>query len=136
MSTRCNVHVIQEGVSWEEIVQLYHHCDGYPTNMLPLFVAAFEKSGKGWKAGRAGKAASYLCVADPGEFEPESHLGLHGDIEFFYKLFVSNSKNGSMAEKPEWFVQVFTGHQQQLSERLPIKEAAEKAEQIEASEPA
>ena len=131
MSTRCNVHVIQEGLSWQEIVQLYHHCDGYPTHMLPVFVKAFDKFGGDWHAGRTGHAAAFLCATEPTQFEPESHLDLHGDIEFFYRLYIVNTQGGSMAERPEWFIEVLRPSGSIIHERLPIKEAAKIAELIE-----
>jgi hypothetical protein len=96
MSTRCQVKVIQEGLPWKEAITLYHHCDGYPSNMFGLFKKALEghkEANKGeitWEMGRAGKAAGRLCWADPDQFEPESGHKLHGDIEYYYKLFVCN----------------------------------------------
>ena len=122
MSTRCNVHVMQSGCHWEEKVQLYHHCDGYPSNMLPLFAKAFEDSRKRiekyakkhgfkhadyWEMGRAGKAAGMIIASDVGQFEPECGLDLHGDIDYFYLVEVRNSKDGSMAEEPTWYVTVY-----------------------------
>jgi hypothetical protein len=107
MSTRCQVLVEQKGAGWNQKVMLYHHCDGYPTNMLPLILRAFKEGEIGWEKGRAGKVASFLCAADPGGFEPESGFQLHGDIEWFYHLKVVNKQGGSMAEKPSWIVDVY-----------------------------
>lgn len=142
MSTRCNVHVIQQGLDWEEKVQLYHHCDGYPTNMLPLFAKAFEQYGKGWEAGRAGKVAGMIIATDVGQFEPESDTKLHGDIEYFYLIEVRNSAECSMADKPSWFVTVFAPkegfwnnsdleHLGKLAGPLEVVKAAKQAERIE-----
>lgn len=115
MSTRCQVEVTSSGLEWKDSVMLYHHCDGYPSNMLPLIYEAYKTAvapGKygssAWEAGRPGKAASFLCAADPGQFEPESGDKLHGDIEWFYVVECVNSKGGSMAEVPTWNVKVFT----------------------------
>ena len=107
MSTRCNVQVIQTGVDWKQEIQLYHHCDGYPSNMLPLIAKAFRLSKGGWEAGRAGKAASFLCAVDPGQMEPEQGMTPHGDIEYLYKITVCNNNGGTIGEKPEWLVETF-----------------------------
>jgi hypothetical protein len=106
MSTRCQVQVIQDGLEWEEKVTLYHHTDGYPENMIPLIHEAFTKA-SGWEGGRAGKAASYLCAADPGTMEPEAGHELHGDIEYLYHVYCTNSKNGSLAESARWEVEIY-----------------------------
>jgi len=106
MSTRCQVHVVCEGVGWTEACTLYHHFDGYPSNIVPLIAKAFELSGKGWEAGRAGKAASFLCAADPGGFEPEEGHELHGDIEFYYVVHLVNKHHGCVGDKPAWEVEV------------------------------
>jgi hypothetical protein len=117
---------------------LYHHTDGYPTYMLPLigkaFTLAVGENGDGWQVGRAGKAASFLCAADPGVFEPEQGLDLHGDIQYFYVLSVVNQTNGSMAEKPAWNIQVFRGDgSTPLSRVLPLSQAIQQAKEIEAA---
>lgn len=115
MSTRCQVTVMQEGMrGWEERVTLYHHFDGYPEGMLPLFKKAFEigMTPKGdWhqpgcELGRVGKVASFLCAADPGGFEPEEGHALHGDIEFFYRLWCVNHRGGTVGDQPTWDVEV------------------------------
>lgn len=123
MSTRCQVQVIQESVErvpWEQKVTLYHHSDGYPEGMLPLFQEAHNKAIEylqkrqdemtarypslprdklnTWELGRAGKAASFLCYAQPAQFEPEEGHDLHADIEYYYKLYVSGAV---------WEVEVF-----------------------------
>lgn len=109
MSTRCQVRVQNrksQHVSWDEAVTLYHHTDGYPENMVPLIHEAFvfptNYGTDSWQKGRAGKAASFLCAADPGIFEPEDHHELHGDIEYYYIVNVSYENNN-----PTWFVDVY-----------------------------
>jgi len=102
MSTRSQVIVIQEGLDWEESITLYHHWDGYPSGIIPLLWLAYNYKRKPfyrgdkdtscmWEKGRAGKAASLLCWAHPAGFEPECGHELHGDIEFYYRLYVVNS---------------------------------------------
>jgi hypothetical protein len=118
MSTRCQVQVIQEGI-WDEKITLYHHCDGYPDNILPIIQQAYDigaAKGSGaqlglWELGRAGKVASLLCASDPGRFEPESGHKLHGDIEYYYRLYVVNKHGGSLAEAQIWEIEIFTTHQ-------------------------
>lgn len=91
MSTRCQVKISQEGLNdWKDTITLYHHCDGYPSNIVPLLQRAYINSGGGWESGRAGKAASYIIATDPGQFEPESEHKLHVDIEYLYRLYVIN----------------------------------------------
>ena len=95
MSTRCQILIKEEGLRDEQIM-LYHHSDGYPEHILPEIKAAYALATKdktnAWRAGRAGKAASYLCAIDPGVFEPEVGLDLHGDIDYFYELYVCETK--------------------------------------------
>lgn len=103
MSTRCQIQVIQEDMGREEKRTLYHHCDGYPQRMLHVFKIAWDEAreyldnqypwvrpGDYWELGRAGKAASFLCRREPGQFEPEEGHELHEDIEYYYKLYVMN----------------------------------------------
>ncbi len=108
MSTRCQVQVIEGmGDNLYQKVTLYHHFDGYPSNMLPLIHKAYELSGGGWEAGRAGKMASFLCAADPGQFEPEAGHDLHsGDIAYFYTVKPSNNDKSSDAH-PQWIVTAY-----------------------------
>ena len=107
MSTRAQVQVYQDGPGWDERVTLYHHCDGYPNGMMPLFREAFEKYGQGWEGGRVGKVASFLCAVHPGQFEPEEGHELHGDIQYYYKLRLQS--DGSSNSKPVWFVTIYKG---------------------------
>ena len=130
MSTRCQVRVVADGFAGgheDKAITLYHHCDGYPTNMLPLMLSAFAPD---WMHERPGKAAAYLCAVDPGGFEPEEGHELHGDIEWYYVLHVT-------AEL--WAVQVFECaiHRSgpvTLKEKLakcPLPKAATMAAQLE-----
>lgn len=110
MSTRCQVKVIQEGLDWQEERTLYHHWDGYPENMIPLFKKAFDfkqQYHEDWEKGRAGKVASLLCWADPASFEPEDNTETHCDIDYFYKLFCTNKEQGSMGENPTWEIAIY-----------------------------
>jgi hypothetical protein len=120
MSTRCQVQVIQEGLPWEQKITLYHHCDGYPSNIIPLLREAFN-SGDEWERGRAGKAASFLCAVDPGQFEPEDSHQKHGDIEYYYKLYVVNTQLGRIEEKVQWEVEIYNPDNLILK-RSPIEE--------------
>ena len=104
MSTRCQVRVNQLNCGWDQSVTLYHHCDGYPSNMLPLIASSYKPD---WEHGRAGKVASFLCAVDPGSFEPESGHDLHGDIEWYYVLNVKNNQDGTLGEKPTWEIEVY-----------------------------
>jgi hypothetical protein len=108
MSTRAQVRIFQEGMGWNDSVTLYHHTDGYPSGMIPLFKAAAKKA-TGYEGGRAGKVASWLCYVDPGVFEPEEGHELHGDIEYYYKLYLVNTRAGSMAERPRWDLEILEG---------------------------
>jgi hypothetical protein len=115
MSTRCQVKVIQEGMDWQEEITLYHHCDGYPEHMIPTIAKAFnykaprftKRDYDSWEKGRAGKVASFLCWSDPGQFEPEVGHELHGDIEYYYKIYCVNHQNGSVADKPSWEIEIY-----------------------------
>jgi len=133
MSTRCQVKIqVHSGhTNDDEKVTLYHHCDGYPTNMLPLIHKAFVDNGgaENWKLERAGHAASFLCATDPGGFEPEAGHDLHGDIEWYYVVTVG---------KVTWDVQVYevandwqTPNKQTLSTKglYPTEEAAKMAKE-------
>lgn len=125
MSTRCNVRVRQVGLDWKEEVQLYHHWDGYPSNMLPLLAKGYSdqllraredakrlklKEPSLLEMGRAGYAASMIIAADVNGYQPESGPNLHGDIEYLYVVEVVNKGNGTLAEKPQWYVTVYTSH--------------------------
>jgi hypothetical protein len=51
-----------------------------------------------------------LCSADSGGFEPEAGHKLHGDIEYYYRLYLINKQGGSLAENPTWEIEIFTTH--------------------------
>lgn len=103
MSTRCQVKV--EGTNFEpgEALTLYHHCDGYPSNMVPLLAGAY---GKDWQHGRVGKAAAYIIATDPGGFEPEAGHALHGDIEWYYVIKIASE--GHTKDIPLWNLTVYS----------------------------
>ena len=137
MSTRCQVQVIEGDQPWEKLT-LYHHCDGYPSNMLPLIQKAYTMIGSGWKAGRAGQMASYLCATDPGGFEPEAGHELHGDIEYFYTIRPSN-QDKHIGAVVKWIVTAYgvpldckTVDQMTLLATAPSCEMAERAATLKA----
>lgn len=124
MSTRCQVHVIQEGM-WEEEVMLYHHSDGYPRHMIPILQKGFKLCAgprvdkrvsytKQWEAGRAGKSAAWIVCADPGRFDVESGLQLHGDIQYLYVVYCMNMGKNVCA----WEVEVFNGFGENIKNKL------------------
>lgn len=118
MSTRCQVQIRHEYSGWKEKVTLYHHWDGYPSNMVPLIASARQKGtkilgSKEWKKGdfdwllyRAGHVAGLLCATDPLIFEPESGHQLHRDIEWYYKLNVTGNQGPNNSAAP-WQLEVF-----------------------------
>ncbi len=101
MSTRCQVRV----TNGEDKLTLYHHYDGYPTNMLRLIKEAWEKYGKGWEGARVGKVAGMLCAIDPVIFEPEDTHELHGDIEYFYEVNCKGEQH--VGSEPIWEVTTY-----------------------------
>ena len=120
MSTRANVRITSEGLGgWEE-VQLYRHCDGYPTSVLPSLAKAYKWSGGSWEAGRPAKAAAFIIAAnyEPARerngvsyppctpYEPDG-LQLHGDIDWLYRVIVINHHGGVISEMPIWEVEVY-----------------------------
>jgi len=136
MSTRCQLKVIQMDVANHT---LYHHTDGYTEHMIPLIARAFEMEGdeynRKWRRGRAGKAASYLCAAEPGVTEPESVAvgdeGLHGDIEYLYRIWVTSDEwhvavlvpdDGFWDSPSETYMKVMYGRQ-------PLYDLLEKVQQ-------
>lgn len=108
MSTRCQIHVVQEGLDWEEKITLYKHSDGYPSGVVPLLKEAWERFGSSWQAGRARKVASFLCAVAPGSIEPEAGHDLHSDIDYYYVVHVMNPGGSSVAGHPLWEVEVFS----------------------------
>lgn len=127
MSTRCQVRVMNaDGKDTGEDVTLYHHTDGYPEYMLPKMAEAWEEfsTDERWMLGRPGKVASFLCAVDPRAFEPEAGHELHGDIEYYYKLY---------AEEEGWGVEVFECRPGGRPGRKPIMggDLLKLAEQVE-----
>ena len=114
MSTRCQVQVIEDCDGQDFKVSLYHHTDGYPEYIIPKIYEAycyenFDRYGLNrdywdFTKTRAGKVASLLCWSDPTVFEPEDHHMLHGDIDYYYRLFCLNS---SQDKRPLWEVEIF-----------------------------
>ena len=123
MSTRCQVKIQGTDVNGSAAFTLYHHCDGYPSYMLPLIASGYKDV---WQAARAGKAASMLCAADPTGFELEQGHDLHGDIEYYY---VVNTTSGG------WTVTAYSvgyeGDMAAICTDMPVAEAAKQAEAIE-----
>jgi hypothetical protein len=117
MSIRCQVQVIQEGLSWEERVSLYLHDPGCPSYIIPVMRQAYryqrekywdqepdENTFNWWRKGRPRKVASYLCWAAPGIFEPLDYHDIHPDINYYYRLYcVNNDQAGDVV----WEVEVF-----------------------------
>lgn len=108
MSTRCQLRVIQEGLDGEDSVTLYHHYDGYPGHIVPEIAKARELAGGDRASGQAVQVAAHLCAAhpEPAGFELEDGHALHGDLDFYYRLFLVNTARGSRAEEPRWEVEI------------------------------
>jgi len=129
MSTRCQVRILagnkEDNGQFSEDVTIYHHCDGYAENMVPLFWKAYQfgivpiipewkkddpnaepTDAYQWQTFRAGYAASYLCHIDPRGFWPESGHELHGDIAWYYKLYVKG-KNVRKEKWAQWELEIF-----------------------------
>lgn len=103
MSTRCQVKVKEYKVDDDkEAFTLYHHCDGYPSAMVPLLAAAYQPE---WKHGRIGKAAAFILAEDPDGYEMEQGHELHGDIEWYYVLEIKSESH--VGAVPEWFLTVY-----------------------------
>ena len=106
MGTRCQVVVISESPSNRDHMNLYHHWDGYPDNMVPLIRKAFRswtKSESNMTKHRPEKVASFIVAADPNGYEFDSagepeykphdpsvldRLFLHCDISYLYVVKV------------------------------------------------
>ena len=141
MSTRCQVRVKSEGLSWKEERWLYHHHDGDPENMVPIIEQArnlihdkYIKNEKdhisyySYMNGRAGKVSSFLCAVDPIGFEPEGVGDEHGDIEYLYKLFLVNKNNGGFGTTPSWEMEVDEGFGDDMKPLFPRTEVSKLAE--------
>ena len=103
MSTRCQVQVIESQEGEEYKITLYHHTNGEPSYMIPIIKKAYEMSGKQWESERAGKAASFLCAAEPGVFEPEEGHHLRYDIEYYYRIHLESIWQVEIFEPNEGF---------------------------------
>lgn len=103
MSTRCQVRIKEFGVNNpKEEVTLYHHCDGYPSAMVPLIAGAYRAD---WKHGRVGKVASYVVAEDVDGYDIEQGHALHGDIEWYYVLEVESEMH--VGAIPTWYLTVY-----------------------------
>jgi len=149
MSTRANIRIRTLGADQGEEIQLYRHCDGYPTSVLPSLVKAFEMSGGGWPGGRAGQTASFICAAGYNPematpytaYEPEQGTQLHPDVEWVYVLtLLNNPKDGKIFWKVEvskplsgfWDDPTFDNLK--LVDGGPLYDVAARAETIEGKE--
>ena len=127
MSTRCQVRISSgnelsknspDFFAPEPDTMLYHHCDGYPSNMIPIIAKTFRwgykprtlyKGGEPniyyrYQMDRPGYIASHLCYHDPTGFSVENlDVGLHGDIEWYYKI---NTKGSNDSVK--WEVSIYS----------------------------
>jgi hypothetical protein len=138
MSTRCQVKVKEFGVENDsEAFTLYHHCDGYPSAMVPLIAGAYQPD---WKHGRIGKAAAYVLAEDPDGYEMEQGHELHGDIEWYYVLEIKSETH--VGAVPEWFLTVYaapydgrsfddmrTVFQGKIQDALPLADSMEETEE-------
>jgi hypothetical protein len=109
MSTRCQVQVVEVevGSKIEARISLYHHSDGYPNYIIPIIYKAYSwetNEDEEWKMTRAGKVASLLCWADPGEFEPEVDNDVRWDNSFYYRLYCSKAGDN---KKAIWEVDIY-----------------------------
>lgn len=143
MSTRCQVRIETEGLSWKEERWLYHHWDGYPENMIPIINQAQSVVSNNFISmkrdpdtiksyaymnGRAGKVSSFLCAVDPVGFEPEDVGDLHGDIEYLYKLYLVNKSDESYGIiSPVWEMEVEHGYGDKMEPLFPRTEVGELA---------
>lgn len=89
MSTKTQVKITGTDINSSASFTLYHHCDGYPSHMLPLIASGWSDT---WEAGRIGKAAVMVAATDPTGFEFEQGNDLHGDIEYYYVIDVRNGE--------------------------------------------
>ena len=99
MSTRCQVQIKNK----EDKVTLYHHSDGYPDWMVNVFYDASAYRNTiadyaSFKFTRSGYVAGVLCIVDPLQFELLDYHDLHGDIEYYYILDVSDM---------EWILSIY-----------------------------
>lgn len=127
-------------------ITLYHHSDGYPTNMLEEIKDAYEQAiarlrkelpqyPQYFKLRWTGSMASFLSAENPTGFEQEKGNALHGDIEWYYVIKPKKMPEGE--EIPEWEVTVYkvTGRDEDQKlipiVRDEVRKAAKAAEKIE-----
>jgi len=79
MSTRSNIKVIDDHGS----ILLYKHHDGYAENMIPFLTPYVQGS---------GKSAEWLANQMIENSEVEVSCALHGDIEYYYEIYVMKNK--------------------------------------------
>lgn len=127
MSTRCQVHVIQErpgGGAPVASFSLYHHTDGYPSYMIPCMHYAWELTDaipftdRRFVASVCESVVSFLCAADPGTFKPEQGSPLHGDLEYEYALYIVRDDGDSV----RWDVEQTHGMATKPIPRTPLLE--------------
>ena len=129
MSTRCQTKVIEgqkESINMHnEDITLYHHSNGCPKWMVPLFCRAYRygitpfvpdwnkdnpkaepTDAYKWQTFRAGYAASMLCHIDPRGFQPEKSHQLHVDIAWYYKLYISGKKVKGQKQS-QWEIEIY-----------------------------
>lgn len=83
MSTRCNI-VVDDG---NELLYLYHHHDGYPKG-VGAELTEYLKSNNPQTAEELFNGLVFLY----GD-EYEETYGIHGDIEYLYKIDIADKKN-------------------------------------------
>ena len=94
MSTRCNV--VLHNQNGEQKAILYHHCDGYPDNMMPKLQSLFSKAGRllNEKVDDPERVAAMLValsVDESGGPQFVPCLGTHDDIEYLYRVYLDES---------------------------------------------
>ena len=92
MSTRCQVKVTGIDINGSASFTLYHHCDGYPSNMVPLIQKAYQDT---WQAHRIGKAAAMVVSADPLGYELEEGHDIYPNVEFYYVIDITADESRS-----------------------------------------
>lgn len=133
MSTRSQILVKAEGLDFSYLHRypLYHQCDGYPSNILPLIRKAYKKAigqkqpwggipalagyiqrdyPDAWEAGRPEKVASFLCAVEPGAFVPMLTKQIGNWIEWYYVITAVNIRQGCTTDFPTWKVDVYDRH--------------------------
>lgn len=135
MSTRCQIQIIgpllraNPAPGDYDTILLFRHMDGYPDGTgagtleriaqafaLPLGIPQHARpDAEGlrgidkWHLNRAYKSASYLCATDAGNTEPLPYFALHGDIAYFYRVYVTGGFGSRypMPNEQAWYVEVF-----------------------------